>query len=164
MTKNLVEKNSPETAVYTTCRCNCGSNSQCVIKAIVRNGRVVAVEPDDRYNSGIGREDEVLSEQDLIKTRLQRRPCTKGLTFHRYIYHPDRILYPLKRVPGTKRGEGKYERISWDEALTTITDNMNRVRKKYGPYSIITPYMPNESLQRLFSFWGAGVDSWGWCP
>lgn len=163
MTKNLVEKNSPETAVYTTCRCNCGSNSQCVIKAIVRNGRVVAVEPDDRYNLGIGREDEVLSEQDLIKTRLQRRPCTKGLTFHRYIYHPDRILYPLKRVPGTKRGEGKYERISWDEALTTITDNMKRVRKKYGPYSIITPYMPNESLQRLFSFWGAGVDSWGWC-
>ena len=149
--------------VYTTCLCNCGSNSQCVLKAHVRNGIVTRVEPDDRYNPGIGREDEVLSETDLIKTRLQRRPCPRGLVFHKYLYRPDRLLYPLKRVPGTQRGEGKYARISWDEALTTIADQMTRIRQAYGPYSIITPYMPNETLERLFSFWGAGVDSWGWC-
>jgi len=56
------------------------------------------VEPDDRYNTGVGREDEVLSERDLIKTHLQRRPCTKGLVFYRYLYREDRILYPLKRT------------------------------------------------------------------
>lgn len=143
--------------------CNCGSNHQCVLKAHVENGVVVRVEPDDRYNTGVGREDEVLLEPDLIKTRLQRRPCTRGLVFHKYIYHPDRILYPLKRAPNTRRGEGKYLRISWDEALTTITDKMKEMREKYGPYSIITPYMPNATFERLFSFWGAGVDSWGWC-
>lgn len=152
-----------EKTVYTTCICNCGSTSECIFKAHVRNGVVVAVEPDDRYNTGVGREDEVLSEEDLFKVRLQRRPCTKGLVFHRYIYHPDRVLYPLKRAPNTKRGEGKYVRISWDEALTTIADKMKEMREKYGPYSIIVPYMPNDLADRLFSLWGAGTNSWGWC-
>ena len=163
VTNSLKVRHGGERTVYTTCHCNCGSNSQCVFKAHVKDGIVVAVEPDDRYNTGVGREDEVLSEQDLIKTHLQRRPCAKGLAFHKYIYHPDRILYPLKRVAGTKRGEGKYIRISWDEALTAVADKMKEVREKYGSYSIITPYQPNESLERLFSFWGAGTDSWGWC-
>ena len=140
------QKSEGEKTVYTTCRCNCGSNFQCVFKAHVRDGVIVAVEPDDRYNTGVGREDEVLSEQELVKTHLQRRPCTKGLAFHRYIYHPNRILYPLKRAPGTRRGEGKYVRISWDEALTTIAEKMMESREKYGPYSIVTPYMPNNSL------------------
>jgi len=160
---NPVATHQGETTVYTTCLCNCGSNSQCVLKAHIKNGVVIAVEPDDRYNPNVGREDEVLSEQDLIKTRLQRRPCTRGLVFHKYIYHPDRVLYPLKRAPNTKRGEGKFVRISWDEALTTIADKMKEAREKYGPYSVIMPYMPNSLAERLFSFWGAGVDSWGWC-
>ncbi|MFC2068537.1 molybdopterin-dependent oxidoreductase [Chloroflexota bacterium] len=154
--------NKGTSTVYTTCRCNCGGNQHCVIKAHVKDGKVVAVEPDDRYNTNIGREDYVLSEQDLIKNRLQRRPCVMGLAFHKYIYHPDRILYPLQRTPGTKRGEGQYIRISWEEALTTITDKMKVTREKYGPYSINTPYA-NETAERLFSFWGAGVTGWGWC-
>ena len=152
-----------ETTVYTSCMANCGSNQQCVFKAHVKDGVVIRVEPDDRYNTGVGREDEALSEGELIKTRLQRRPCTKGLVFYRYLYRPDRILYPLKRDPNSKRGEGKYIRISWHEALTTIANKMKEVREKYGPYSIIIPYMPNETAVRLFSFWGAGADSWGWC-
>jgi anaerobic dimethyl sulfoxide reductase subunit A len=148
--------------VYTSCRCNCGGNEQCVIKAHVKDGKVIAVEPDDRYNTNVGREDAVLSERDLLKIRLQRRPCVMGLAFHKYIYHPDRILYPLKRAPNTKRGEGKYLRISWDEALTTITDKMKETRDRYGPYSILTPYA-NETAETIFSGWGAGVVGWGWC-
>lgn len=156
-------RHEDETTVYTSCQCNCGSNRQCVFKAHVKDGKVVAVEPDDRYNTNVGREDEVMSEADLIKTRLQRRPCTKGLVFHKYMYHPDRILYPLKRAPGSERGEGKYVRISWEEALATVAGKMREARDKYGPYSVITPYMPNDTAVRLFELWGAGVDSWGWC-
>ncbi len=162
---HTMSRHEGETTVYTTCLCDCGSNSHCVFKAHVKDGRVVAVEPDDRYNTGVGREDEVLSEQNLIKNRLQRRPCTRGLVFHKYIYHPDRILYPLKRAPNTKRGEGKYVRISWDEALTTIANKMKETREKYGPYSIIVPFNfspSNTASVHLFSLWGAGVDSWGW--
>ncbi len=163
MSQDFIAKHESETTVYTSCICNCGSNSDCILKAHIKDGVVVSIEPDDRINTGVGREDEVLSEQELIKTRLQRRPCTRGLVFHKYIYHPDRILYPLKRDPNTKRGKGEYIRISWDEALTTIANKMKEIREKYGPYSIITPYMPNELANRLFSFWEAGVDSWGWC-
>ncbi len=54
-------------------------------------------------------------------------------------------------------------RISWDEALDTIADKMKETREKYGPLSIITSYMPNETAERLFSFWGAGAEGWGWC-
>ncbi|MFH1003600.1 MAG: molybdopterin-dependent oxidoreductase [Chloroflexota bacterium] len=149
--------------VYHGCAANCGSNHQCVFKSTVKDGKVIRTEPDDRYNTGVGREDEALSEEQLIKTHLQRRPCTKGLVFYRYLYRPDRIIYPLKRDPSAKRGEGKFIRISWDEAISTIASKMQEVREKYGPYSIIIPYMPNEAAVRLFSFWGAGTDSWGWC-
>jgi anaerobic dimethyl sulfoxide reductase subunit A len=152
-----------EKTVYTTCKCNCGGSHQCVIKAHVRDDKVVAVEPDDRYNKNVGREDEAVSEKDLLKIKLQRRPCTMGLAFHKYISHPERILYPIKRVPGTPRGAGQWQRISWDEALDTIAGKMTECREKYGPYSIMTSYMPNETAERLFSYWGAGVEGWGWC-
>jgi anaerobic dimethyl sulfoxide reductase subunit A len=158
-----LNSNGKRTTVYTTCLCNCGGTSQCVMKAHVKGDKVVAVEPDDRYNKNIGREDAGLSEDDLIKIRLQRRPCVMGMAFYRYIYHPERILYPLKRVPGSKRGDGKYVRITWDEALTTIADKMKECREKYGPYSVIDPFNTNNTAERLFSFWGAGANGWGWC-
>ena len=47
------------------------------------------------------------------------------------LYNPDRILYPMKRVG--KRGEGKFERISWKEALDTIAEKMQSVKEAYGP-------------------------------
>jgi anaerobic dimethyl sulfoxide reductase subunit A len=149
--------------VYMTCMCNCGGTSQCVLKAHVRDGRVIRVEPDDRYNTGVGMEDKVLSEGDLIRTKLQRRPCTMGLLFHKHLHQEERVIYPLKRKSGSKRGEGKFERISWEEALETIAGKMNDVREKYGIYSVITPFSPNDTAERLFSFWGAGVEGWGWC-
>lgn len=101
MPENKDDRGEKTKTVYTTCICNCGNTSQCVLKAHVRNGIVAAVEPDDRYNTGVGREDAVVSEEDLIKVRLQRRPCPRGLAFHKYIYHPERVLYPLKRSAGT---------------------------------------------------------------
>ncbi|WP_148134500.1 hypothetical protein [Candidatus Formimonas warabiya] len=69
--------------VYSFCMCNCGATSQCVFKLYVKDGKVLAVEPDDRYNPLAGREDEVVTEEDLLKVRLQRRLCTRGLVFPR---------------------------------------------------------------------------------
>ncbi|MFC2021270.1 molybdopterin-dependent oxidoreductase [Chloroflexota bacterium] len=156
-------ENRGKTTFYTSCTA-CSNAGQCVLKVHIKDGAVVAVEPDDRLNKNIGREDAVLSERDLMKANLQRRPCAKGLVLHKYISLSDRILYPLKRVQGTRRGEGKYTRISWEEALITIAAEMKRVREKYGAYSIISPFpnLPdNQGLGRLFSLWGAGVAGWG---
>jgi hypothetical protein len=92
MARNSAVKVEGETTYYSSCNCNCGSDSHCVFKVHLKDGKVAAVEPDDRYNTGIGREDEVLSEDDLIKNRLQRRPCVKGMVFHKNLYDPGRVL------------------------------------------------------------------------
>ncbi len=58
------------------------------------------------------------------------RMCPKGLASIEHLYNPNRLKYPLKRVG--KRGEGKWERISWDEALDTIADHITATKEKYG--------------------------------
>ena len=153
---------SGEETVYTGCRINCGA-SQCILKVRVNDGVVTAIEPDDHYNPGVGREDAVLTDEDLIKNRLQLRGCPMAWTWHKLAYSPERILYPMKKVEGSKRGEGRLERISWDEALDLVANKMKETVEKYGPYSIITPYAPNARMERLYGLWGAGVEGWGWC-
>jgi anaerobic selenocysteine-containing dehydrogenase len=46
------------------------------------------------------------------------------------LYHPDRLKYPQKRVG--ERGEDKWQRISWDEAIDTIAGKLNSIKEKYG--------------------------------
>ncbi|MBW2609312.1 MAG: molybdopterin-dependent oxidoreductase [Deltaproteobacteria bacterium] len=60
--------------------------------------------------------------------------CAKGLSSIQHMNHPDRLTYPLKRVG--ERGEGKWERISWDEALDTIGNKMKGFIEQYGPNSV----------------------------
>jgi anaerobic selenocysteine-containing dehydrogenase len=52
-----------------------------------------------------------------------------------YVYHPDRLTRPLKRVG--ERGEGKWEEISWDEAFNHVERKMKQMRQEYGPESFI---------------------------
>ncbi len=74
----------------------------------------------------------------------KNHPFTKGflcVKVNRYlerIYHPNRLLYPMKRV-GAK-GQGRFERISWDEAISTIAERFGRIaRSPDGPQAIL-PY------------------------
>jgi anaerobic selenocysteine-containing dehydrogenase len=60
--------------------------------------------------------------------------CSKGLSSIQHVDHPDRLRYPLKRAG--KRGEGKWDRITWDEALDTIAGKMKESQAKYGPQSV----------------------------
>lgn len=55
-------------------------------------------------------------------------------------YSPERIKYPMARVAGTKRGEGKFERISWDEANRRIASEWLRVLKEYVPEAVHRKY------------------------
>ena len=66
--------------------------------------------------------------------------CVKLKDYEKRHYHPDRLLYPMKRV-GPK-GEKKFERISWDEALDTIVDKWQKIIAEHGPQAI----MPNSYL------------------
>ena len=63
--------------------------------------------------------------------------CGKVDKFLDRVYSPDRVLYPLRRV-GAK-GSGKFEQISWDEALKEIRDRFHQIINQYGAEAIM-PY------------------------
>lgn len=64
----------------------------------------------------------------------QGRVCVRCLTLPEYIYHPDRIKYPMMRTG--KRGENKWKRITWDQAYDIIEEKVRYYQKEYGPESI----------------------------
>jgi anaerobic selenocysteine-containing dehydrogenase len=99
--------------VKTTCgMCHGG----CGALVYVEDGKAIKIEGDP--------------ESPITKGTM----CAKGLASLQQLYHPDRLKYPLKRVG--KRGEGKWERITWDEALRTIADKMNEAKEIYGPEAV----------------------------
>ena len=66
-----------------------------------------------------------------IATNVEGLPnCPRGQLQLERQYHPDRLLYPLKRVG--PRGSGEFERISWDEALTTIAEKLEASKQEHG--------------------------------
>lgn len=92
-----------------------------------------------------------------------RSICLKGLSSVRFVYHPDRLKYPLKRVGD--RGEGKWQKITWDEAFDTIAAKLLDVKKKYGPESVkviaassshVGLLMGRLMAARFANVWGAG--------
>ncbi len=60
--------------------------------------------------------------------------CSKGLAAKDLVYNPARLRYPLRRVGA--RGEGRWERISWDEALSTTAEKLLANKAKYGPQGV----------------------------
>ena len=91
-----------ETTTWGHCAINCPG--RCSLKFHVQDDEVAWVETYTSKDAGF---DEV-----------QPRACLRGRTYRRWLANPDRINYPMKRVG--KRGEGKFEQISWDEAVDTI--------------------------------------------
>ena len=98
--------------IFTTCKsCHGG----CGVKVTVEDGVIVHIEgnPDS-----------------LTRGTM----CSKGLSSIQHVDNPYRLKYPLKRAG--EKGEGKWKRISWDEALDTISGKMKEAIEKYGPFSI----------------------------
>ena len=76
----------------------------------------------------VDRETETITkfEGNPVHPGSRGRTCAKGPATHNQIYDPERVLYPLKRVG--KRGEGKWKRISWQEALEEMTAAAKSIR------------------------------------
>ena len=103
---------SVEEAVYPgICRGGCGGG--CQMNVHVREGKIVKTSRREQSHAD--------------STRL----CNRGLTHALRVYDENRLKHPMKRVG--ERGEGKWEQISWDEAVTTITDKWKEVAEKHGP-------------------------------
>ncbi|WP_413535562.1 DMSO/selenate family reductase complex A subunit [Rahnella inusitata] len=107
----------PVNVIPTCSTFDCGG--KCDIRAHVQDGAVIQITT---------RPDAELDPQMPVM-----RACVRGRSYRKFVYHPDRLKYPMKRVG--KRGEGKFVRISWDEATTLIAENLQRITQKYGPSS-----------------------------
>ncbi|MFZ5508523.1 MAG: molybdopterin-dependent oxidoreductase [Pseudomonadota bacterium] len=108
--------------------------------AFVENGRVVKLEGNPEHVSTRG------------------RLCAKGNSGMWYSYDPDRILYPLKRVGA--RGEGKWKRITWDEALNEVAAKIQEVLDKGEPNEICLKWGRNRTggtLQRFMATLGSAT-------
>jgi len=130
--ERLKTKHSGEEVRYSGCYPMCHGGG-CILKLRIKDGKIVCVEPDDLYNRNVAREDEVLNDLDFVKQRLQQRPCEVAYAFPEMINHPQRILYPLKRADWSpenpnpqNRGKSGFVRISWDEAISLIAEEIKR--------------------------------------
>ena len=82
------------------------------------------------------------------------RNCAKGPATHNQMYDPERILHPLKRVGA--RGEGKWKRIGWDQALDEIAEKMRASRAKRRDGIMYHVGRPGEDhyANRVITTWG----------
>mgnify|MGYP000845506525 CR=1 FL=1 len=114
---------APEKTVWSACTVNCGS--RCPLRMHVADGVIRYVETD---NTG----------DDAYDGLHQVRACLRGRSMRRRVYNPDRLKYPMKRVGA--RGEGKFERITWEEAYDTLAREMKRIIGEYGNEAIYLNY------------------------
>ena len=133
---------------------NCGG--RCLLIAHVRDGVITRLETDDRPD-------------ELAAPQL--RACVRGRSYLRRQYHPDRLLYPMKRAG--KRGEGSFTRISWEEAVDILAAQIKRVRQAYGSGALFVPYGTgsynqvngSQTARRLLNLYGGclGIyNSYSW--
>jgi anaerobic selenocysteine-containing dehydrogenase len=109
----------------------------CVMTVDVEEGRAVAIggDPDHRFTQGF--------------------LCAKVNQYLDRVYSPERVLHPMRRVG--KKGEGRFERISWDAALDLAASRLAEIAAAHGPQSIL-PYsyagnmglLGNASMDRRF--------------
>ncbi|MDP2645697.1 MAG: molybdopterin-dependent oxidoreductase [Desulfobacterales bacterium] len=123
-----------------------GCHQNCALKVRVRDGKIFKIE-----------------SAEYPGEPTARVACLKGLASMRLVYHPDRLKFPLKRAG--KRGEGKWTRISWDEAFDSIAGKLLKIKEIYGPQAVMVKEGGSSSVgtlmgralgRRFASAWGAG--------
>jgi anaerobic selenocysteine-containing dehydrogenase len=117
-----------EKITFNTCMGN-GCHAGCIHTTRVKDGRIIKVERTV-YPDG---------EEGIM--------CVKGVAAARLPYHPDRLKYPLKRAG--KRGEGKWERITWEEAVDQIAGKIKKIRAEYRPESVCISPLWNSNTPRF---------------
>jgi anaerobic dimethyl sulfoxide reductase subunit A len=149
--------------VVTSCAHNCGSRHMLV--AHKKGDVIVRLSTDDgRYqlDGFFGKDTE---------EEPQLRGCLRGRSYRQRLYSPERLLYPMMRVG--KRGEGKFKRVSWDEALDHVSTKMIEIKEKYGPTALVDQSYAGASygvlhksdqieglLGRFLGMFGCRTSSW----
>jgi thiosulfate reductase / polysulfide reductase chain A len=124
-------------SVCRSCHGGCGVNLH------VEDGRLVKVEGD--------------RTSPLNRGRL----CPIGTSTLDLVYHPDRLKYPMRRTGA--RGEGKWERISWDEALDEIARRLQAIKDEHGAQAIALGTGTGRHHIRWVSRFGHALGTPNWC-
>jgi anaerobic selenocysteine-containing dehydrogenase len=95
----------------------CDPTTQCGLDLYVKEGKIIKVEGSKDHPYSVG------------------TLCSKGAATRQYVYSEERLKTPLKRTG--PRGSGKFEPISWDEALDTTAAKFNEIKKQNGPESVV---------------------------
>ncbi len=144
--------------IPAACWADCGSkgfNKVYVVDGVVKEGSTDDTVPD-------------------TEEAPQLRACAKGRAHRQRILGVDRLKYPMIRKNwasggGKKelRGRDEWVRISWDEALNIIAEEMQRIKKEYGNEAIYMPTPATASiyteLARTLGLFGGYVSDWGSC-
>ncbi len=146
--KEIGQSSGEVEIVRATSTFDCGG--RCPLRLLVKDNRIIRVEGDD------------------AKEPEQLRTCLRCRAYRQYVHHPERLMYPQKRV-GVK-GEGKFERISWEEALDMLADELARVKETYGNEGIFLAtgggylaslHNPGLAAARLLAQYGGFVTHYG---
>ena len=117
---------------YTYCDL-CNQIPKCGMKVHIEDGRIVRVEDRENYPAG--------------------PLCVKGLASLEEQYHPDRLLYPVRRSTPKGSADPGWQRIGWDEAYRVIAGRLNEVKAKHGAdkvcFYVGDPKEPRAAVQRL---------------
>ncbi|MEW7977144.1 MAG: molybdopterin-dependent oxidoreductase [Candidatus Sedimenticola endophacoides] len=149
--------------VVTSCAHNCGSRHMLV--AHKWKDVIVRLSTDDgRYQRGghFGKDN---------NAEPQLRACLRGRSYRQRLYSAERLLYPMIRVG--ERGEGKFKRVSWDEALNFVAQKMVYLKNTYGPTALLDQSYAGASygvlhksdqieglLARFLGIFGCRTNSW----
>ena len=118
--------------VFGFCSVNC--EGRCILNFHMKDDELIWVETDR-------------SVEDNENCR-QIRACLRGRSIREWINHADRLTYPLRRVG--KRGEGHFERVSWDDALDEIARNLSRVVEEYGNEAVYINFASGVGVRTFF--------------
>lgn len=137
------------------CWDNCGG--RCFLSAYVQNGQITRMKTDDTHPDSYD--------------NPQQRACARGWSQHMRILAPDRLKYPMKRKSwspdnpnGHLRGIDTWERITWDEALDYVANEMKRIKSSFGNeafYLLEGGDSEKTFLRRLFSAYGGYTAKYG---
>ena len=98
-------------------------HSHCLVEVHIKDGR-------------LGKIEEAKDSPDVKTARAVVRACPRARAAPEWLYHPDRLNYPLKRAGD--RGEGKWQVIPWEQALDEIAEKLKDIKEKYGAEAIAT--------------------------
>ena len=108
-------RDSHEIIINTTGRNNCGG--RCLIHVHMKDGKIERLTTETQAEAG---------------NAVPLCACVRGMNYHKtFLDEGKRLKYPMKRVG--ERGEGKFERITWEEAVDIIAKEWIRIRDTYGP-------------------------------